>query len=194
MLIRLGGKAAPVDAVDLALECHERIRSFLALARRIPEARDATPETIAEAAARVRRYFVEALPLHARDEEDSFLPRLLGRDPEVDRALETMAREHEEHEAPLSALVAACEALSRDPGRLAEVAPSLAAAARELDAHFAKHLAAEEAVILPAMRRLLDAGADAEIVREIRARRGVVEDPARTAPAGHGHATGGHPH
>jgi iron-sulfur cluster repair protein YtfE (RIC family) len=190
MLIRLGGKAAPGDAVDLALECHERIRSFLALARRIPDAREAAPETIAEAAARVRRYFVEALPLHARDEEDSFLPRLLGRDPEVDRALETMAREHEEHEAPLSALVAACEALSRDPGRLAEVAPGLAAAVQELDAHFAKHLAAEEAVILPAVRRLLDPAADAEIVREIRARRGVVDDPKSIAP-GEGAPAGG---
>jgi iron-sulfur cluster repair protein YtfE (RIC family) len=179
MLIRVGGRPAPVDAVDLALECHERIRSFLALARRIAEARDAGADAIAEAAGRVRRYFVEALPLHARDEEDSFLPRLRGRDPAVDAALDAMAREHEEHEPPLAALVAACETLSRDPGRLPELAPALGAAVRELDAHFTKHLAAEEAVILPAMRRVLDPAQDAEIVREIRARRGVVDHPSR---------------
>jgi hemerythrin-like domain-containing protein len=182
MLIRLGGRPAPVDAVDLALECHERIRAFLALARRIAEARDPSPETVAEAAARVRRYFVEALPLHAQDEEESILPRLLGRDPAVDAALERMAREHGEHERPLAELVAACEVLSREPRRLGELAPALGARARELEAHFATHLAGEEEVILPAMRRWLDAAADAEIVREIRARRGVVVAPRGNTP------------
>ncbi len=84
MLTKIGKPAAAGDAVGLLLECHERIRSFLALARRIAEVGPSAPGTVPEAAARVRRYFTEALPLHARDEEESILPRLRGLDPTVD--------------------------------------------------------------------------------------------------------------
>jgi hemerythrin-like domain-containing protein len=191
MLTRLGRPAAPGDAVDLLLECHQRIRSFLALSRRIAEAGDVDGAEVAEAAARVRRYFTEALPLHARDEEDSILPRLRGRDAAVDAALEAMAREHLEHERPLSALVSVCEVLSRDAGRRGDLVPQIAAATGELERHFAGHLRCEETVIFPAVRRLLDPAADLEIVREIRARRGVVDDGARTEPDPSAHAQRG---
>jgi iron-sulfur cluster repair protein YtfE (RIC family) len=182
MLTRLGKPAAAGDAVDLLLECHDRIRSFLALARRVAEAGPADRAEVPEAAARVRRYFTQALPLHAQDEEESILPRLRGRDPVVDAALHLMAREHAEHERPLGALVVACERLVREPGRHAELAPAIAAATAELERHFAGHLRREEEIIFPAMRRLLDPRADAEIGREIRARRGVVEQPGSAMP------------
>ncbi len=181
MLTVLGKTPAAGDAVDLLLECHDRIRSFLALARRVAQAGPAEREALPEAAARVHRYFTQALPLHARDEEDSILPRLRGRDPAVDRELEAMTREHAEHEAPLARLVQACDAVAHDPGRHAALAPDIDGAARELEAHFAAHLRREEAVIFPAMRRLLDRAEDAAIVRELRARRGVV-DPAGAVP------------
>ena len=51
-------------------------------------------------------------------------------------------------------------------GRLA---PAVATATDELERHFAAHLRQEEEVIFPAVRRLLDAPADAEIVKEMRA-------------------------
>lgn len=174
MLTRLG-KKPPVsgDAVDLLLECHVRIRSFLEMAQRIAIERAAAPGEISAAAARVHRYFTQALPLHAQDEEESILPRLLGRDAAVDRELEIMVREHGEHEAPLAALVSACGEVARDPDRHQALAASLGRAADDLAAHFADHLAREEAVVFPAMRRLLDPGDDAEIVAEIRRRRGV---------------------
>jgi iron-sulfur cluster repair protein YtfE (RIC family) len=181
MLTRIGGTTTPGDAVDLLLECHERIRSFLALSRRIAEAGPADLAAVPEAAARVRRYFTQALPLHARDEEDSILPLLRGLEPAVDSALEEMTREHAEHEAPLAELVGACEELARDPGRHAALAPVVARATAELERHFAMHLEREEKVVFPAMRRLLDRAADERIVREIRARRGVVEPPERIA-------------
>jgi iron-sulfur cluster repair protein YtfE (RIC family) len=177
MLTRIGKNAAAGDAVDLLLECHERIRSFLALAGRIAKEGPSEPAAVPDAAARVRRYFVEALPLHARDEEESILPRLRGLDPEVDEALEDMAREHREHERPLGELVAACEELARAPGRLPNLAPIVARATAELEQHFALHLGREEAVVFPAIRRLLDGAADAAIVREIRERRGVGASP-----------------
>jgi hypothetical protein len=179
VLTVLGKSAQPQGAVDLLLECHDRIRAFLALALRIPGAAGEDPILVAEAAERVRRYFVEALPLHAQDEEESILPRLRGADPRVDAALAAMAREHLEHERPLGALVAECDLLSRDPGRLRERAASVAAPARELEAHFAVHLRGEEEVIFPAVRRLLDPAADLAVVREIRRRRGVVDEPSR---------------
>lgn len=189
-LKRPGRTAAAGDAVDLLLECHERIRSFLALARRIAEAGAEEHEAVVEAAERVRRYFSEALPLHARDEDESLLPRLRGRDPGLDAELEAMAREHREHERPLGELVAACEQIARAPGLLPGVAPVLARATAELERHFVAHLGREEAVIFPAVRRLLDGSVDAAIVREIRARRGVVQgapappDPGAARQAG----------
>lgn len=180
MLTVLGKTPATGDAVDLLLECHDRIRAFLALAGRVAAAGPAERDDVAEAAARVHRYFTQALPLHARDEEESILPRLRGRDPAVDRELDTMAREHAEHEPPMTRLVRACDAIAADPGRHPALAGDLGAAARELEAHFAAHLRREEEVIFPAMRRLLDRAEDAAIVRELRARRGVVEPPAAT--------------
>jgi iron-sulfur cluster repair protein YtfE (RIC family) len=174
MLTQLGKPAPAGDAVDLLLECHGRIRAFLALARRIGEVGAADQDAVAEASARVRRYFTEALPLHARDEEESILPRLRGMDRALDAELEVMAREHAEHERPLRALVEACEALARDPMRHALLAQEIAAASGELERHFTGHLRREEEVIFPAMRRLLDRASDSDIVREIRARRGAV--------------------
>lgn len=171
MLTGIGRGAIAEDAVGLLLECHHRIRAFTAMASRLAAAGEAGPDAVRDAARRVHRYFAEALPLHARDEEESILPRLHGRDAEVDRALETMSREHREHEAPLAKVLAGCAALERDPAALPQVAEQLASAATELEAHFARHLALEEAVVFPAMRRLLSAADDATVVREMRARR-----------------------
>jgi iron-sulfur cluster repair protein YtfE (RIC family) len=169
--VQLGRREAAGDAVGLLLECHDRIRAFTALARRIAEAGAPDRETVVDAALRVRRYFTEALPLHAEDEERSILPRLRGLDPAVDAELAAMTDEHRAHERPLAALVAACEEIARVPARLAELQPVVARAAAELEAHFEEHLAREEKVIFPAIRRLLDPAVDAAIVGEIRARR-----------------------
>ncbi len=180
MLTRLGGAAAAEDAVGLLLECHGRIREFVGMARRIGAARGEDPEAVREAARRVRRYFTEALPLHARDEEESVLPRLRGRDAALDRELEAMAGEHRQHEEPLGRLVEACRALERDPAQLASLGEAVAAAAAELEAAFGRHLAREESIIFPAMRRARAPAEDEALVREIRARRA---PPRADAPA-----------
>jgi len=171
MRIGSGKPAARADAVELLLECHTRIRSFLELARRLGQAQGAADQEVADAAFQVSRYFTAALPLHARDEEESILPRLRGRDPAVDAELEIMVREHREHQPPLRTLVAACSSLARDPGRRSELAETVKRAAAELERHFAAHLAREEEVVFPAIRRLLDQAADAAVVKEIRLRR-----------------------
>jgi iron-sulfur cluster repair protein YtfE (RIC family) len=184
MLTRIGKPAAAGDAVDLLLECHERIRSFLALARRIAEVGTSDPGSVSEAAARVRRYFTEALPLHAEDEESSILPRLRGLDPKVDAELEAMTREHREHERPMGELVAACEQIARAPETLSSLASVVGRATEELERHFAEHLGREEAVIFPAMRRLLDPSESAAIIRELRERRTGGSRPAARGLSG----------
>ncbi|BDG09965.1 hemerythrin domain-containing protein [Anaeromyxobacter paludicola] len=171
MLTRLGARPAEGDLVDLLLDCHQRIRTFTELAARLAAAERPAPDEVRDAAARVHRYFSEALPLHARDEEESILPRLEGRDAAVDRALSEMRAEHAAHEEPVGAVLALCAALRDDPSRHAELAPALARAAAGLRGHFERHLEAEERVIFPAIRRLFDAQADARARDELRARR-----------------------
>ncbi len=171
MLTRLGPPPPGGDVVDALLDCHQRIRDFTALALRLATAHGLPADEIRDAAARVHRYFAVALPLHARDEEESLLPRLEGLDANVDRELAEMMREHAEHGDPTDRVLTACAALQRDPARLPELAPSLAAAARELQRHFDEHLAREERVIFPAIRERLDAATQATIHAEMRERR-----------------------
>jgi hypothetical protein len=79
MLIKIGPQKEISDIVDLLLECHERIRSFIGLAGRLANCGPVSDTEVSDAAARVVRYFSESLPLHVADEEESILPRLLGR-------------------------------------------------------------------------------------------------------------------
>ncbi|MGA8891928.1 MAG: hemerythrin domain-containing protein [Anaeromyxobacteraceae bacterium] len=181
MLTGLGKPSAPSDAVDLLLECHVRIRHFVAMAQRLGEASGTPAPELADTAQRVVRYFGQALPLHVRDEEDSLAPRLRGRDPLLDAAIAAMEREHGEHQPALAMLLAVTSAVAVDPARHPTLAMEVKRAADDLARQFEVHLAQEEAVVLPAVRRLLDAEADAAIVQEMRRRRvGVTgSDPPR---------------
>ncbi len=175
-MLSIGTPRPAEGIVDLLLECHARIRAFSELAIRLAEAPGTDPAEVADAAGRVRRYFDEALPLHARDEEESLLPRLAGRDPAVDAALVAMHREHEAHGELLDPVVALCGELAAAPERHAELAPALARSGRRLRAHFEAHLATEEATIFPAVLRHVPDEEQRRMVAELRARR---------APAGH---------
>lgn len=159
------------QAAELLLECHGRIRAFLATARRIAVAAGSPPGEVAEAAAAVHRYFTQALPLHAADEERSILPRLRSREPALDAALDAMVAEHAAHQGHLADLTAACAALAAAPARHAELASALLDSVAWLESHLEAHLGAEEAVVLPGMRRWLGPEGDAAVVSELRARR-----------------------
>jgi iron-sulfur cluster repair protein YtfE (RIC family) len=157
--------------VDLLLQCHERIRAFIGLAARLALSEEADDKEIRDAASRVIRYFSEALPLHVADEEQSIVPRLSGREPAIDAALERMRQEHKDHEPQLQSLLKTCRVLEESPGRLNEVRPGFQATVSALEREFVKHLEEEETVILPAIRTILrDDDRDA-ILRELRARR-----------------------
>lgn len=167
------GPADP-DALDLMLECHERIRRFADMAVAVAEA-PSSPSAAAvdraQAAERVARYFGEALPLHVADEDDGLWPRLRGRDPAVDQALVRMHREHGEHRAPLARLVADCRSLATGEGLSAERSQAFSTLAQRLRADFHAHLALEESVIFPAARRELSRDELLALRAEIRARR-----------------------
>jgi iron-sulfur cluster repair protein YtfE (RIC family) len=171
MAVQMGVRPAAAGAVELLLECHQRIRQFTSLALRLAQAHDLPRAEVAESAAAVRRYFAEALPLHAADEEESMLPRLRGRDPALDGALSVMRREHAGHGMRVEPVVALCAELAASPERHAELAPRLREAADQLERHFAPHLALEEDLLFPALKRALDPASEARMVAEIRARR-----------------------
>ncbi len=170
MLHSIGKKAESEQIVDLLLACHGRIRSFLALATAIAEPDAGEPAEIVEATARIRRYFRVALPLHVEDEEQGVLPRLQGRSPALDAALDRMCEEHHEHVGPLRDLLASCDSLAAEPGA-ARARASLSRAAKVLGDAFEPHLAAEESVVFPAIVALLTDEEQRAMVIELRRRR-----------------------
>jgi hemerythrin-like domain-containing protein len=171
MLIKIGPSNESSDIVELLVACHERIRFFIDLALRLGHTTDASPEDVREAAARVVRYFSESLPLHIADEEESILPRLVGREPMLDRTLETMCDEHDTHEPEVERLLEICRTLQNVPDQLPEVREDLLHIASRLAGDFKTHLAQEEAVVLPAIRTLLSDQDRQAMLQELRARR-----------------------
>lgn len=177
MLTTIGRRASRAGLIDLLLACHTRIRTFTDIASRIAAASEAPEDDIADAAMRVHRYFAIALPLHVEDEERSLAPRLAELDPAVARELEVMATEHAEHAEPLARLLAMASELASTPSAQPRLAAPLAATAAELARLFEPHLRREEAVIFPAVQRLLGADSQAAILAELRQRRAATGAP-----------------
>jgi len=165
------GRSVESDVVSWLEDCHRKIRFFTAMAEKIAAMPDAPPEQIADAAARVHRYFSLALPLHVADEEELIQPLLLGKSEKLDEALEAMAREHREHEAHQTAVTRICEALMKDPGRAGELAKELDEHTAALTAAWEAHLGAEEKSVFPAIRALLSAEDRSRVLRGMRERR-----------------------
>lgn len=168
MLTTLGRRrAAEPTLLERFTDCHERIRKFCALARRLAQ----TPggEEARQAAAELHRYFSVALPLHVADEEQSLAPRLghVGDDALADH-LEAMTRDHVEIDGNLVSLLDGWKKIVEEPSAARCAATRWEAAC--LLVHFEHHLYAEETHILPLIARLPPAYADA-IASEMRARR-----------------------
>ena len=169
-MISIGRRVpAASDLVGHLLECHERIRRFVALAVKVGAGGGAAGEVV-DACAAVERYFERALPLHIEDEERSIVARLRGKDADVDEALRAMEAEHEAHRPLVEELLAASRSVRESPDAT-DRRERLRLAAVRLAADFEPHLAREERVVFPAVRSLLDADAHAQIRGEQRARR-----------------------
>ena len=172
MLIELSThrRDTPRDLVDLLGECHARIRRFVELAHEAAIRTDAPADQVIQACTDVERYFIEALPLHVADEEESIAPRLKGLSPEVDRALDAMTRQHQEHSPTLVELLRVSATVRAQPNHHG-ARDDLAKVAKALKLEFEEHLTLEETVIFPAIRGLLSHETRDLIVEELRERR-----------------------
>ncbi len=170
MLVKLGARSRPQDLLSLFLECHQRIRFFTTLAERAGRDPAIDDAERSEACQRAHRYFTVALPLHMKDEEESLLPRLRGRDTELDAAMRAMHDEHHEQEPMLAELSQLLRAVAAQPRDLA-LRARLAASAASLGSAMHHHLVAEEQVIFPKIAEWLDAAERDAVIAELRARR-----------------------
>ena len=166
--------AAEQDAVDMLLACHNRIRSFTAIAHRLATVQGAAPAEIANAAAAVHRYYTVALPLHEADENETVYPRLRdaiaasGAPPD---AVEAMVEQHGPIDELIAQLVPLWEQAQRAPQQLPDLAPQMATRCARLQELWQEHLALEEETVFPAIRRLLDPATLRQMRDEMRARR-----------------------
>lgn len=164
-MLQIGKKPRAVDPEDpqgLLLDCHTRIRNFSALSVRLASAEAAPDAEIADAAARVHRYYTVALPLHQQDEEQSMAPRL-----PASEAISTMRAQHVTIDRAMEPLLVQWERVSREPGRRSELR---LADAQALDALWVQHLALEESQIFPQLATL-PRDLRSAITQEMRARR-----------------------
>lgn len=176
MLTPLGKKARPVkepDAVDLLLECHDRIRRFTRLATWLAHADDAPSVAVKETAESVLRYFTEALPRHSADEDRSIAPRLSARriPATVAAAVESMTRQHGTLEETLTLLIPMWRALAADPSSISKHTAAMEPLVDRLRGLWDVHLHLEEAIVFPAIRANLTPNAMNEVLAEMRARR-----------------------
>lgn len=164
------------DAVDMLLECHDRIRRFTGMAEWLAtaQATAAPASEVQETAAGVLRYFTEALPHHSADEDFSLAPRLLGGSlpDELRAAVTAMTAQHGGIEATLGALIPGWRAVAGDASVLPAHAAELGRSAAALRGLWDVHLALEESTIFPAVRARFSPGELAEVLVEMLARRG----------------------
>ena len=171
LAIRSAAEAgSPPDLLGLLLACHQRIRTFIALANTIGEDRSASATEIRAACQRCERYFVEALPLHVLDEELSLLPRLLAAQPALASALQCMHAEHVEHDLQVVTLIDLLRSVAAEPASAGQRS-QLAIVAAKLQIEFASHLQAEETAIFPWIAQALSPADQAAVMHELRARR-----------------------
>lgn len=158
----------PGDVVESLQFAHTESLQVMSLAESLATA-SATP-SVAEAAARIETYLRKTLPRHIRDEEDSLAPRLAGRHPVVDKAIDTMKSEHFLEAAMSARLAGLLGVIRRDVSMLNELRFTLSTAIGELKGLLLRHQALEESIVFPALRRLLPRQALIDIGVEMTAR------------------------
>jgi hemerythrin-like domain-containing protein len=161
-------------ALDLLLGCHQRIRHFTAIARRMAENPAASLDEVSEAAEAVHRYFTVALPLHEADENDSIDPRLQAAgNIDLAHASEEMVRQHKSINVVLRQLLPLWDALCREPEKLPGFVPRLLQLITEFEQLWDVHLRLEEETVFPAIEKSLPSHEVEAILREMRERRGM---------------------
>ena len=170
---RISQRSSSSEPAELLLECHDRIRQHMrgAVALSTVSADDPAVAATAEA---VHRYFSVALPLHSEDEDESVGPRLRATPLTADAAsaVAAMTAQHADIDAALARLLPMWARLASEPASLAGMREALARDTAQFDALWAVHLDLEEHIVFPLVTARLDEATRADIVREMRARRG----------------------
>jgi hemerythrin-like domain-containing protein len=167
--------------IDILGGCHERIRRNCVTIERLAAhlAIHGTDAEARHAAAGVVRYFETAAANHHRDEEEDLFPALQYHVPssELNAVFSLVKRLRADH-ARLDALWSAIRArlVAVIEGRESGLTPEQA-----LDFRLAydRHIALEEAELLPLARRVLGAGVIARLGGAMARRRGVIFHAAR---------------
>jgi hemerythrin-like domain-containing protein len=158
------------DSVEKRLlDCHEKIRKFLAAATRLASDENASDADARATAGAVARYFEEALPQHSRDEDLSLRPRLEAAGYMGDLA--ALAREHDAIDAIVARLVPMWRELESSACQRHELVEQMAPEVATLTDLFERHLAWEEEHLIPRLGELLGAQGLAEVLAEMKARR-----------------------
>jgi hemerythrin-like domain-containing protein len=174
--IRTAPRNAPdtETAVDMLLGCHERIRHFSSVARRLAHSQDADLQQIRTAAESAYRYFTVALPLHEADENDSLHPRLKRAVPAGDLAgpaADAMVDQHNAIDELLERLLPLLQLLQHTPAKQAELSGEMCALTSRLDELFRAHLDLEEKTIFPAISAHLNTAEQESLAAEMQVRR-----------------------
>lgn len=179
MNVPFPGHRAPTVGTEVPLEmlaaCHERVFQQCRTLQRLAAHLSAhgTDMQVREAASAVMRYFDTAAPNHHADEEVDLFPALIesmaGSDAVCIRDLTAaLTREHRELEQRWRALRAVLETVAA--GAPARLAGDDVAAFVNL---YERHIAREEAELLPMARRLLSDGELDRVGHAMRLRRGI---------------------
>lgn len=164
-----GGPGLCGHIIETLQTAHVRIHHALSLAD-VLSGCSATSSTSA-AAGEIRDFIEGSFLRHMQDEEVTLAPRLTGRHVVVDQALATMASDHFQLKASLARLAGLCGVISRDPMRLNDYRFQLDQVVHELKRQLEPHQELEEAIVFPAVRRLLDAEEISHVYGEMLQRR-----------------------
>ena len=167
--------------VEMWLACHERVERFAGLLGRLAAhmKKAGVDDDARTTATSIRRYFNEAAPRHHEDEEVDMFPRLRERidriaDSRVADVLDRLEAEHVEMSGLWQSLDATLAEIARG-----EPAPLDLPLIERFASMYRQHIDAEEQVILPALKQLLDRADWDAVGRAMAARRGQREDTAR---------------
>jgi len=166
-------KAGEEDAISLLLGCHDRIRHFTEVARKLAEHPGAPPNDRADAASRVLRYYTVALPLHEADENQSIYPRLKKALPAgaLAEANQQMLEQHAGIDELIAELVPMWQTVKSQPEEQTQINDVLSDRTRRLESLWNVHLGLEEDQVVPAMRSYLTPDELNAIKQEMRDRR-----------------------
>ncbi len=155
-MITIGRRPSPNnDVVDALLECHERIRRFLEMARVLWSRSGLPTEQVQDAARDLERYFATAFLRHAEDEDLRLFPVLRARGVELEPLLTTLAQQHQSLEPRVGPLLGLWRRLITEPEAHRELQPSLAERGVPFAELLLAHLQLEEAELMPVARRSL---------------------------------------